>query len=137
VARVALAAIWLYQGLVPKLLVPDGGELAILAGAGLTPGSALVVLRLLGAAELAFAAALLWWWRSPILLLINVAALVVLGLGAAISAPEVYVAPFNPATLSAAMIALSAVGIVAGRGPLPSARRCRRRPPPRAGEGES
>jgi len=77
---------------VPKLLVPDSGELAILAGAGLAARDALAAVRLLGAAEIAFGVALLWFWRSNALLILNVVALVALGLGALVSTPAVFVA---------------------------------------------
>ena len=76
----------------PKLLVPDSGELAILAGAGLAARDALAAVRLLGAAEIAFGVALLWFWRSNALLILNVVALVALGLGALVSTPAVFVA---------------------------------------------
>jgi hypothetical protein len=135
-ARLALAAIWLYQGLVPKLLAPDSGEMAILAGAGLPPDVAAVVLRGVGVAEIAFGVALVWWWHARALLILNVALLAVLALGAAASAPGLFVAPFNPVALTIAMVALSVVGAVAARQPLPSARRCRRRPAAGSGAGE-
>ena len=45
-----------------------------------------------------------------------------------VSAPGVYLAPFNPASLTVAMVALTMVGVIAARGGLPSASRCRRRP---------
>ncbi|HXI16239.1 MAG TPA: DoxX-like family protein, partial [Chloroflexota bacterium] len=72
VGRIALTPIWLYQGLVPKLLVPDSGELAILAGAGLAASASLAAVRLLGAAEIAFGVALPWLWRSHRLFILHI-----------------------------------------------------------------
>lgn len=122
-----LAAIWLYQGLVPKLLFPDGGEAAILRATGLFPGREAAVLALVGLAELAFGLALLWRPHSRWLLHLNNAALVVLLLGALAGTPALAAAPFNPVTLNLAMIALALVALAA-LDATPTAATCLRRP---------
>ena len=134
-ARGTLAAIWLYQGLVPKLLVPDSGELAILRASGLFAGAEPVVLVLVGLAEIAVGLLLLLAWRARALLWLIIGLLALLLVGALVSAPALVVAPFNPATLTAAMMALAGIGLIAGRR-LPPAARCRRRPPAK-GQGRA
>jgi hypothetical protein len=123
----SLAAAWLYQGVVPKLLVRDSGELEILRRSGVLPGREERLLIGAGAAEIAFAGTIVafgdrrWPWLA------NLAALPALAAGALRSDRSVFVKPFNPASLTAAMMGLSVVGLLARAG-RPSARRCRRSP---------
>ena len=55
--------------------------------------------------------------------------LMALLLGACLSSKALLVAPFNPLTLTLAMVALALIGLVIDRD-LPSARRCLRHSPP-------
>jgi DoxX-like family len=126
-ARLVLAVIWVYQGLVPKLLYPDTGELTILRQTRLFRGAEPAVLRLLGGGEIAFGLGLLGLWRARVLLLLNALALGGLTAGAARSTPGLFRAPFNPASLNLAMAGLSVIGYLASRS-LPSATRCLRAP---------
>ena len=126
-ATLSLAGAWLYQGVVPKLLVRDSGELEILRRARVLPGHEEPLLAAVGAAEIALAAAILvrghrrWPW------LVNLAVLPALAAGAVRSDRSLFVRPFNPASLSLAMLGLGAVGLLARDG-RPTARRCRRAP---------
>ncbi len=130
-ARWTLAFIWMYQGLVPKLLFPDSGELAIVRGSGLLssfPGAEMSAIRLIGVGEIVFGLLLLLLWRSRAVLMLNIGLLAALTLGALLSGAAVFIAPFNPVTLNAAMVALAAIGLLS-RHDLPSARNCRRHKP--------
>jgi hypothetical protein len=126
-ATAALAGAWLYQGVVPKLLVKDSGEREIVSG--VLPGYEDAVLAAAGAAEVALAAAIVaradrrWPW------LVNLAALPALAAGALRSDRGLFVKPFNPAGLTVAMMGLGAAGLLSREG-RPSARRCRRAPQP-------
>ncbi|MGA7672599.1 MAG: DoxX-like family protein [Nitrolancea sp.] len=124
-ARVTLAAVWLYQGLVPKLLVADSGERDILRSSGLFPGWERRVLTMVGLLEIGFGILLVICWHRPRLFLVNVIALLVLASGALLSQPSLFNRPFNPATLTVAMIALSVVGLLSCHD-LPTARNCLR-----------
>lgn len=126
IVRVTLAFIWIYQGLVPKLLCPDTGEIAVLQSSHLFHGSELIVARLVGIGEIVFGVLLLWRWQSRFLLLLNVILLTVLGAGALLSQPRIFVAPFNPMTLNLAMAALAVIGLISAHD-LPTARSCRRK----------
>jgi DoxX-like family len=132
VARFVLAVIWVYQGLVPKLLYPDTGEREIIRRTRLIDGAESIALRLLAVGEIIFGLGLLRLWRARSLLLLNTLALVGLTAGAARTTPALFRAPFNPASLNLAMAALSVIGYAASRN-LPSATRCLRhpKPPPR------
>jgi hypothetical protein len=116
------------EGVFPKLLFRDTGELTILQHTHLFAGQESVILSLVGLGEIAFGYLLIWIWYSQPLLLLNILLLVVLGAGALFSQPRIFVAPFNPLTLNLAMAALSVVGLMAAHD-LPSARSCRRRRP--------
>jgi hypothetical protein len=125
----ALGATWVYQGAVPKLAVRDEGELRLLRGSGLFRGREEQVLIAVGAAEVAFGLATLLRSRRRWPWLANFAVLPALAAGALRSDASVFVRPFNPASLSAAMLGLAAAGLLT-REDRPSASRCLRRPPP-------
>lgn len=127
VARVTIATVWMYQGLVPKLLFPEqSGEIATVGGLGLFPGRERGLLLAVGFGEIAFGVLLLVFWRRRSLLAINAAAMIVLAIVAAASDAQLYLMQFNPATLNLSLIALSLIGWIAAR-ELPSAHRCLRR----------
>ena len=127
-ARLALAAILAWQGLVPKLLGPHADELAMVAAAGIAPATAPAVVTALGVAELLAAALLLATWRRPWLPLLVLVLMPLVTLGVAVTTPAHLGAAFNPVALNLAVAALAVVDLVAGRA-LPTATNCRRRPP--------
>lgn len=129
VARTGLAAVWIYQGLVPKLLAPERGELALLEATGLLRGFERPALALLGLGEiglglLVLARPALRWPLGATLLVLPAFAV-----AAGVAAPGSFLAPFNPPTLILAMAALAAIGWWASVD-IVSARHCRRRPGP-------
>jgi hypothetical protein len=129
--RATLGAVWVYQGVVPKLLFPDTGELSILQGAGFSAGAAHRVAAGVGIGEILFGLLffLLPARRLRLVYWLHLVGLLVLGAGALFSQPAVFVAPFNPLTLNAALMALAAVGLLLPPELLPSAARCLRQPP--------
>jgi hypothetical protein len=123
-ARVAIALIWLWQGLVPKLLYNHADERSMMAASHLPAG----LVPFVGVAEIAIAAWAILSWRSRSFFAFNIIAMVAALANVAISSPSYLVAAFNPVTLNLAMIALSAIGYVASA-KIPSASRCLRQPP--------
>ena len=129
--RATLGAVWVYQGVVPKLLFPDTGELAILQGAGFSAAAAHRVAAAVGVGEILFG---LLFFLLPARRLrpvywLHIVGLLVLGAGALFSQPAVFVAPFNPLTLNVALMALAAGRLLLPEDNIPSAGRCLRRPP--------
>lgn len=122
----ALAFLWIYQGLFPKLLFPDSGELAILRGVGWFHGQEVLALSLLGAGEIIFGLLFVFFQRRRPLFVIHIFLLILLLFGAVAGQPGVLVAPFNPVTLNAAMIVLSVIGLLNMKG-LPTAQHCKRK----------
>jgi hypothetical protein len=123
-ARIAIAFIWLWQGLLPKLIFNNADEQSMMAASHLS--TALV--PVIGVVEVAIAVSAVLSWRRRSFFLFNIAAMVVALAGVTLTSPEYLVAAFNPVTLNLAMIALSLVGYIAATD-LPSASRCLRRPP--------
>ncbi|HEY7141046.1 MAG TPA: DoxX-like family protein [Methylomirabilota bacterium] len=127
VARAALAAVWIYQGLVPKLLAPEHGELAILRATGIFQGREGAVLAILGLSEVGLGLVMLARPASRWPLAATLLVLPAFALAALRAVPASFLAPFNPPTLIVAMAALALVAWWASRDAV-SARHCRRRP---------
>lgn len=128
IARITLAIVFLYQGLVPKLLYHHPSELRMLSDGGLSAESAGWVSFAVGGAEIVLGLVLLFAWRArwpfiPILALMPLALL-----GVAITSPSVLTEAFNPVVLNVAVAALAAVGWLTSID-LPSAARCLRSSP--------
>jgi uncharacterized membrane protein YphA (DoxX/SURF4 family) len=126
-ARIALAAIFAYQGLVPKLVARHADEIAMLGDAGIPTGSTNIALDAIGIAELAFAAALLIAWTRRWPPVVCVAAMVMATVAVAVHSPRFFEAAFNPFSLNVAVAALAAIDLFV-LASVPSAARCLRRP---------
>lgn len=129
VARVTLALVWLFYGLVPKLLLVHPGERALVAEVFPAELATTVVLAV-GVVEAALGLALLWRWRSRWPLVASAVLPAAFASAAALGTPDVFLGPFSPVPLVAAMAGLAAVGYLAGHD-VPTARNClRSRPEP-------
>ena len=127
-ARLAVAFVWLYQGIVPKLIFRHPDELAMLRDAGLSAPAARIACVGIGCFEVAVGLALLLVWRSRVPLWLTLVAMPIAALAVAVNSPRFLVAAFNPVVLNLSVFALSAIACLEARD-LPSARRCVRRPP--------
>ncbi len=125
-ARISIAFIWLYQGLVPKLLFTQRDELVMMHEAGIAAGSISQAVQLFGIAEIVFGIAMLVMWRRRWLFLINVGLMVLATLAIILNSSEYVVMAFNPVTLNLAVIAFAVIGFLLGND-LPNARHCLRR----------
>jgi len=125
--RSALAIIWAYTGLVPKLLVPTSGEFELIQAGGIPKGLVPSVAVWAGIAELALAASLVLFWNTRWLLIAQAMLAVVLPIGLIAGIPDVFWRPFNPVTLGIAMLGLGICGFLASKD-LPCAASCLRKP---------
>ncbi len=123
-SRAAIAVIWLWQGLVPKLLFNHVDERTMMAASHLSTG----LVPIAGLAEIVIATIAILSWRGRWFFVLNIFAMLVALASVAVASPSYLVAAFNPVTLNLAMIALSVIGYVAAED-LPSASRCLRQPP--------
>jgi len=126
ICRLTVAFIWIYQGLVPKLLFRNPDEGAMLAAAGWSAESILVGVRWAGIAEVAFGVLMLVAWRVRPLFAVTVALMLVALAFVGFESPRFLGAAFNPVTLNLPMISLSVIGLLCGKD-LPSASRCLRK----------
>lgn len=127
-ARLSLALIWLYQGLIPKLLFLHEDELAMMVAAGVPVEQTMLAVRVFGLAEIGFALLLLAMWNRRWLLLVNIPLMLLALLGVGLTSPAYLVAAFNPVTLNLAVIILSVIGYLSSAD-LPSANHCIRKEP--------
>ncbi len=128
VARGTVAFVWLYHGLVPKLLYRSPDELKMLIDAGIPGSHALRVMSLLGSAEVSFAMILLIFWKSRWPLWVTALAMILGIIAVAVESTGYLSAAFNPVTLNLAVAALAFIGLQASTN-LPTARKCRRKAP--------
>lgn len=128
--RLSLAGVWIWHGLVPKLLFRDMDEQIMLAQAGVAGGW----LPWVGVAEIVFGLLVLglWRWRGMFLLQ---AALMLAALCAVAKKSPAYVShAFNPVTLNLLVVVVAVVGWIASSN-LPSATRCLRKAPLKVSDG--
>ena len=106
VAHWALAFVFLYHGLVPKLLFVHPSEVALVAAGPATGVAPELLVMLAGMAEVLWAAVIVVAWRARWPLYASAVALIGLFLGAAGLAPATLIAAFNPVSLTVVSLAL-------------------------------
>lgn len=109
--QLSLAALWIYQGLVPKILFQAQDELRIWLLQGFDAGLALRLMQLSGAAEMIFGCLLLMLKPSRLLHGLNILAMLGLSLLIIALEPLYFSKAFNPFVMNGAMAALSACAI--------------------------
>jgi len=112
VARVGLALIFAYHGLVPKLLGPHADEMAMLRDAGIAAENTWTVLALLGIAELLLALCLLIFWRRRWPSLLCLGLIVLATIGVTVTSPRYLGAAFNPVSLNLAVGCLAVIDLL-------------------------
>lgn len=129
IARAALAFVFVYHGLVPKLLVRHADEIAMLRATGLSADRIPGALALLGVAEILLGLCFLVFpfRRWPIFVALGL--LLAATIAVLVTAPQYLVAAFNPISLNLAVGGLAVIDLIAVTRS-PSAARCRRKPAP-------
>lgn len=125
VARIGLAFIFAYHGLVPKLLGPHPDELTVLTAGGVSEANAATLVMVTGVAEILFALVLLAFWNHRWPLILSIAAMFLALISVTVNAPHQLSAAFNPVSLNLAVVCLAVIDFVILRGP--SASRVRHR----------
>ena len=113
VARVTLAAVFLWHGLVPKLIAHHADELALLRDAGLSADAAARTVTIVGWVEVAYGLALLALWRVRALFLPAAVAMVIITPGILANSPRFIPAAFTPVTLDLCVAVLAVAGWMA------------------------
>jgi uncharacterized membrane protein YphA (DoxX/SURF4 family) len=99
-ARLTLAFVFAYHGLVPKLLFHDPDEIAMLRNAGASVARIDTLLVLAGVAEVLFALALIFYWRRRWPAVVTILLMAVATVVVAVSSPVFLSAAFNPISLN-------------------------------------
>jgi len=121
-ANITLGIIWIYQGLIPKILFSDTGEIEILRQSGFFSGYEENILTIIGIAEIVFGIVLIFIHKKSLYYL-NILGLLLLTVGAVFSDLMIFTLPFNPFSLNISMIALSIIAMFNFRY-LPKASNC-------------
>jgi hypothetical protein len=124
-ARGVVAGVFLWHGLVPKLIFRHPDEGAMLRDAGFSGTAASLGVTAAGIAEIARGALLILFWRSRVPLVMVIGLMIAAVVAVGWFSPRFLTAAFNPVTLNACVAALASMALVTSRD-LPSASRCRR-----------
>ncbi len=108
---IVLCLVWIYQGLIPKLLFADNGEIEILEQSGLFGGNERLVLTFIGGAEILFGLIILFVHNKSIHV-INIIALLLLSVGVVVCDTTIFTHPFNPFSLNISMIGISIIALL-------------------------
>lgn len=112
ICRFTIAFIWLYQGLVPKLLQPHHDELAMNMSLGMSEASAILVAYVGGSLEILLGILVLVFYKQVWSFLVTIIAMLGLFIFTAIYAPVFMIAAFNSTTINLSMTALSAIALI-------------------------
>lgn len=126
--RIVVALVWLYQGLVPKLVAQHADEVAMMADAGIPSSSLPFVLAAVGVAEVLFGVAVLVFFRQRWPLMLTVWLMIVAIAGVVVHSPRFLVAAFNPVSLNLLLATVALIGVLV-MNDLPSACHCLRKKP--------
>ncbi|OTG68678.1 hypothetical protein B9T25_04070 [Acinetobacter sp. ANC 4470] len=109
--QITLALLWIYQGLIPKVLFQSNAEIDIWQTMGFELHMAKICVALSGLLEMMFGCAFLIWQRAIFLHQLSIFGLIGLLLLIMITDPLQLTTAFNPVVMNMAMIVLSIVAI--------------------------
>lgn len=120
-------SIWLYHGLIPKILFPNAEEISMLEKVlGIDPPLAQTLTTIIGIGEIIFGLLLIILKDKRHLFLTQLILFPILGGGALLANSEYFAHPFSPLTFNLALIVLSLIGFVFYKD-LPTAKNCKRK----------
>ena len=109
--HIILAILWIYQGLVPKILVQASDELRIWALQGVSAEHASVLMQISGCAEIVFGLLFFVFRKSLLLHVLNLMAMLLLSGLIVWLDPSYFLQAFNPFVMNLAMATLSIIAI--------------------------
>lgn len=109
--HVTLAVLWIYQGLVPKIIYHAVEEQRFWQYLGIDELSMLFLIKISGYIEIMFGLLFLIFRQSKILHVFNILGLIALTIVVAVIYPLYFTSSFNPFVMNLAMIGLSIVAI--------------------------
>ena len=109
--QITLAVLWIYQGLIPKILFQSTAEIAIWQSLGLELALAKSCVALSGMIEMIFGCSFLIWPRAVVIHQLNILGLSGLLVLIMLTNPLQLTTAFNPVVMNIAMIVISMVAI--------------------------
>ncbi|WP_313035012.1 DoxX-like family protein [Acinetobacter sp.] len=109
--QITLAALWIYQGLIPKIVFQSAAEIAIWQSMGLELHLAKIGVALSGIIEMMFGCSFLLWQRAILIHQLNILGLSGLLVLIMVTNPLQLTTAFNPVVMNIALIALSMLAI--------------------------
>ena len=128
ISRATVAFVWIYHGLVPKLIYAHSDEMVMLVRSGIPMDHAVFLVKVAGWGEVLFGLLHLVFWKARRLFLLDIALMAIATIAVCFKSPEFLIATFNPVTLNLQLAALAGIGFLLGPD-LPSASRCLRKMP--------
>ncbi|WP_427136917.1 DoxX-like family protein [Psychrobacillus psychrodurans] len=118
--------VWIYQGLVPKLIMMHPEEVALTnALLPLKPSDTNNMVAAIGVIEIIFGLIWILYQNKTRLLRLQLVILPLLTISAIFADTSVLSHPFNPITFNLSLIVLTIIGLLAGKD-IPTARSCKR-----------
>jgi hypothetical protein len=111
IVRLTTAFVWIYHGLVPKILFRHADEIKMLQQSGMTENANLF-LFCFGLVEILFGLVILFSKRLKRILIVNIFLLCVALIIVSVFSAEYLISAFNPVSLNVAIVALSFIGIL-------------------------
>jgi len=109
--QITLAALWIYQGLIPKIVFQSAAEIAIWQSMGLELHLAKIGVALSGIIKMMFGCSFLLWQRAILIHQLNILGLSGLLVLIMVTNPLQLTTAFNPVVMNIALIALSMLAI--------------------------
>lgn len=118
--------IWLYQGLIPKIIGMHPEERAMVGSTfSFSESQLTIAILIIGTLEVLFGLLWLCYPRKKQLFALQLILFPLLTIAAVIAVPSTAVHPFNPVTFNLALIALSTIGLFVSKD-VPTAQSCKR-----------
>ncbi|WP_226702204.1 DoxX-like family protein [Microbulbifer elongatus] len=109
--RLSVAFVWLYHGLVPKLLGPHKDELAMNMSVGLSIEHAELLAKVGGVSEILFSVAVVLFWTQRWPLVVTAVGMIILLIFSLLAVPNLAMGAFNPVTTNLCVLILSLVAL--------------------------
>ncbi len=120
------AFVWMYQGIVPKLVFTHSEEVKMLSVMVGSTEHSVFVLKIIGLLEIIFGVLWLLPFPKRKVFVVHIFMLIVLTIAAGFTNIVSFTEPFNPITLNVLLMGLSIVGYI-NSFDLPSAKNCKRK----------
>ncbi|MBJ7983708.1 DoxX-like family protein [Bacillus cereus] len=120
-----VAFVWLYQGIVPKLMFTHSEEVKMLSALIGSNDSSIFILKIVGFLEIIWGVMWLLPFQKRKLFILHIVMLIGLTIVAGVTNITSFTEPFNPITLNFLLIGLSIVGYMNSTN-LPSSKNCKR-----------